>query len=425
MTFLQRIRFVFTRRGISLSDLDTMMERMLSGQISSSGAIIGEQTALGLPAVWACVDLISKAGAVLPGHVYRRGSMEGERQIARDHFLYPIVHDRANQWLPASEWRRIALSHLLTYGNHFSWIERGIAERPSALWVIPPDKIRVERKMATEVPRYFVRDINGQYKEFPAEDILHIRGLGFDGTNGYSPISMLRNAFGLLAANEQSASNMHRNGITSRLALSYDGQLEPEQITALRDSMNQVHAGLHNQFKTVVLPFGVKAQPISINPNDAQFLETWKYSDAKIYQIFGVPPHMVGDTEKATSWGTGIEQQTIGFVTFTLLPWMDLIETWLELRLLPGDSQHFVEYDAKGLMRADIQARAMWHRTMVEIGVASPNDVRRTENEQPYEGGDVYRRPLNTAFVDKSGRVVALTPPGAKQNEDKTEPIEV
>jgi HK97 family phage portal protein len=138
--------------------------------------------------------------------------------------------------------------------------------------------------------------------------------------------------------------------------------------------------------------------------------------------MYGVPPHMVGDTEKSTSWGSGIEQQKDGFVTFTMQPWMELIETWLEIALFPkGQRLHFVEFDFKGLMRGDTTARSNWYEKMIKNGVITPNDVLRKENEKPYEGGDVYQRPLNTAFVNAKGEVVSVTPPGgADLNASKT-----
>lgn len=402
---------LFSRKlEISIPDMDRLMEMAVSGFPSSSGIAVSENSSLKFPAVWACVDLITKAGAVLPGHVYRRltNQKDGrQRERAPGHYLYPLIHDMANETLPASEWRRITLAHLLTWGNAYSWIEWNGSKIPKAIWVIPPDRVDVERKDSTGPIQYFIRLSNGERKQFPTDDILHIRGLGYDGTKGYSPVGMLRNTYGLLAASENSASMMHKNGITSRLMITHEGAPTKEQREELRASLAEAQAGLANQYKTLILPLGAKATPISINPEDAQFLEQWKHTDSKIYQIYGVPPHMVGDTDKATSWGTGIEQQNIGFATYTLLPWMDLIETWLAFKLLPvGQRNYFVEYDMKGLMRGDSAARSKWYRDRIEDGSYSPNRVLISENEDPYEGGDVYRRPMNMTFVDASGKVV-------------------
>lgn len=390
------------------------MELAAYGQESASGEYVSEQGALTLPAVWACVDLISKAGAVLPGHVFRRIEGEGpkEREKVRGHYLYPLVHDMANPTLPASEWRRLTLAHLLTWGNAYSWIEWTAANLPKALWIIPPSLVKVERKSLTGDIQYFIRNKSGQYVEFPAVDILHIRGLGYDGTVGYSPVAMLRNTMGLGLSSEKSAANLHKRGITARLIIESESAMTADQQKEFRESFQAAHGGQDNQGKAILLPNGMTAKPFSINPVDAQFLEQWQHTDSKIYQIYGVPPIMVGDTEKSTSYGTGNEDQRIGFVTFTVLPWMDLIETWLAVKLLPDNQKtHFVEYDFKGLLRADSTARSNWYRTMIETGAYSPNRILINENEDPYPGGDVYRRPLNTGYVNEKGEVVSITPP--------------
>lgn len=402
------------RRAFIIGDLDRLMDEAVYGRPTSSGANVSEQSALCLPAVLACVDLISKTGSMLPGHVYRRvndGTRDRER--ADRHYLYPLVHDMANPELPAMEWRRIALGHLLTWGNSYSWIEWNGSKEPKAIWIIPPDKIKVKRETITDPIQYFVLDKNGTWVEFPANDILHIRGLGFDGTKGYSPISLMRESIGLLSAAEKTAGAMSKNGYSSRLVLESPGVINPEQMQTLRDSLEAAYGGLQNKHKAIVVQGGMKAVPISISPHDAEFLSQWKYLDSKIYQMYGVPPHMVGDTEKSTSWGSGIEQQKDGFVTFTMQPWMELIETWMEVALLPpGQRQYFVEYDFKGLMRGDTAARSTWYEKMIKNGIYTPNDVLRKENENPYDGGDVYQRPLNTAFVDAEGKVISVTPPG-------------
>jgi HK97 family phage portal protein len=403
----QKVRAAFT-----LDDLDRLMDSVVGGRPTLSGANVSEQSALCLPAVFACVDLISRVSSILPGHVYKR-TTDG-RELAPVHYLYPLVHDLANPWLPAMEWRRITLSHLLTWGNAYSWIEWNNAGVPKYLWIIPPDKIKVQRATITDPIRYFIRDTAGIWQEFPESDILHIRGLGFDGTMGYSPVGLMRETMGLSDATQQTAAAMHGNGYSSRLVLEYAGTLEPEQIATLRASLNESNGGLRNKFKAIVLQAGMKATPISINPHDAEFLAQWKHLDAKIYQIYGVPPHLVGDTEKATSFGTGIETQNNAFVTFTMLPWMDLIETWLAIKLLPEAArrQYFVEFDMKGLMRGDSAARAAWYGMMIDKGVYTPNRVLRSENEQTYAGGDVYRRDLNAVYVDANGKpVLTLAPP--------------
>lgn len=407
------------RRAFTMNDLDRLMDEAIGGRPTSSGANVSERSALCLPPVFACVDLISKAGSMLPGHVFKRvndGTRDRER--ADRHYLYPLVHDMANPGLPALEWRRITLGHLLTWGNAYSWIEWTAAKIPKALWILPPDKVKVQRATITDPIQYFILNTEGKWVEFPENDILHIRGLGFDGTMGYSPVGLMRETMGLWDAAQQTAGAMSKNGYASRLVLSSAGTINTEQMTALRTSLDAAVGGLQNKYKAIVLQAGMTATPISINPHDAEFLAQWQYLDSKIYQIYGVPPHMVGDTEKNTSFGAGIQAQTAVFRTYTLQPLMELMEIWLEVKLLPeGQRQYFVEYDFKGLMRGDSTERAAYYTAMIKNGVYTPNRVLRSENEDPYPGGDVYQRPLNTAFVDADGKVISITPPGGTQTE--------
>lgn len=377
---------------------------------TESGVEIGPSTSLSLPAVWACVDLISKAASVLPGHVYRRlSSGVRDREIVPRHYLYPIVHRMANPTLPAIEWRKIVLAHLLGWGNSYTWIEWNDRNLPRALWPVTPERVQIRKDSDTGPLRYFIRDKEGQYIEFPAADILHIRGLGYDGIQGHSPVAMLRETMGLAKASQNSSAAMYRRGVTSKLAIEVPGNVNEVQMNTLSKNFEAANAGSKNAGRAIILQGGMVAKPISINPVDAQFLEQAKYQDAKIYQIYGIPPHMVGDTEKSTSWGTGIEQQTIGFITFTLLPWLKMIQTWMESKLLPASGEYFIEYDVKGLLQGDSKARSEWYRAMVEMGIYSPNMVLNHENETPYEGGDVFRRPMNTWFVNSDGNVVLST----------------
>lgn len=407
------------RKAFTLNDLDRLMDAAIGGLPTSSGANINERSALSLPAVFACVDLISRIGSILPGHVYKHlNDGTRDRELAPRHYLYPLVHDLANPTLPAMEWRRITLAHLMTWGNAYSWIEWTQSLVPKALWILPPDRVQVKRETVTDPIQYFIQSADGRWTEFPENDILHIRGLGFDGTVGYSPVGLMRETMGLLGGSQATAGAMFKNGFSSRLVLEYPGAIKKEQMDELKTSLDEAYGGLQNKFKAIVLQGGMKATPISINPHDAEFLSQWKYLDSKIYQIYGVPASLVGDTEKSTTWGTGIEALKDGFHTFTMLPWMDLIETWLALKLLPeGQRQYFVEFDFKGLMRADSVARAAWYKTMIDTGAYTPNRILRSENEDPYPGGDVYRRPLNTAFVDKDGTVISVTPPGGSSSE--------
>lgn len=403
------------QRTIGIADLDRMMDFAISGYPTSSGFQVTSRNALSLPPVWACVDLLGKAGSVLPGNVFRHLPAGGVQDRAKDpgHYLQPLIHDYVNPSLSAMEWRRLAICHYLLWGNHYSWIEWGNHNRPVAMYPLSPEQVRCKRDSLQSPIQYFIRDQKtGQETEFKDWEILHFRGMSLDGCTGLSPIGQMREAFGLVGATQQSAAAFHKHGFSQRLVLTYPGALDDEQMEKLRASFQESNAGLQNAHKALVLQNGITVAPFSINPKDAEFVLLAKFTDSKIYQIYGIPPHMVGDTERSTSWGTGMEQQTIVMIMFTLLPIINLLETTLEHVLLPPGTDRFIEYELKGLMRGDTAARGAWHKVMVELGVYSPNDVLRYENEEPYVGGEVYRRALNTAFVDRNGKVTLTTMPG-------------
>lgn len=411
---------MFERREFSLAKFSDWMDAVGAGPQTWAGNHVSEQSALRTTAVWACVNLISGAFSILPGKVYR--SVERGSEEDRGHYLYPVVHDMANPEMPACEYRRISLAHLLTWGNHYSFIERDKGMRVRALWPLCPDRVEARRKDSKSPISYKLRMDDGTDHEFDPDDILHIRGLGFDGVTGYSPIGMARQTVGLAQASEESASRLFRNGMTSRLVLQHPGTITDDQTTKLRESFGKAYESLQNMHRAIVLQGGMTAQAITINPRDSQFIEQRQFQDSKIYQMFLVPPHMVGDTEKATSWGTGIEQQVIGFVTFCLLPWIKIWEQWMSWKLLGiRATSHYVEFNVDGLLRGDSQARAAFYKVLWDIGAISHNEIRRRENLNGIPAGDVYARPMNIRFVDADGNVKYETAP----EEQKPQEIEL
>ena len=186
-------------------------------------------------------------------------------------------------------------------------------------------------------------------------DVLHVPGLGFDGLVGYSPIAMAKNAIGLAIAAEEYGSKFYANGAAPSGVLEHPGTLkDPSKV---RDSWTQTFGGSGNAHKIAVLEEGMKYTPISISPNEAQFLETRKFQINEIARIFRVPPHMVGDLEKSSF--SNIEQQSLEFVKYTLEPWIVRWEQSMARVLIsPSDkSQYFIKFNVDGLLRGDYQSR--------------------------------------------------------------------
>ena len=222
-------------------------------------------------------------------------------------------------------------------------------------------------------------------------DVLHVPGLGFDGLVGYSPIAMAKNAIGLAIAAEEYGSKFYANGAAPSGVLEHPGTLkDPSKV---RDSWNEAFGGSSNSHKVAVLEEGLKYTPISISPNEAQFLETRKFQINEIARIFRVPPHMVGDLEKSSF--SNIEQQSLEFVKYTLEPWLVRWEqSMARVLIYPSDkSQYFIKFNVDGLLRGDYASRMNGYATARQNGWMSANDIRELENLDriPVEdGGDLY-----------------------------------
>ena len=222
-------------------------------------------------------------------------------------------------------------------------------------------------------------------------DVLHIPGLGFDGLVGYSPIAMAKNAIGLAIAAEEYGSKFYANGAAPSGVLEHPGTLkDPGRV---RESWQATFGGSANANKVAVLEEGMKYTPISISPNEAQFLETRKFQINEIARIFRVPPHMVGDLEKSSF--SNIEQQSLEFVKYTLDPWVIRWEQALYRTLLSEEEKKtvFFRFNVEGLLRGDYASRMNGYATARQNGWMSANDIRELEDLDriPAElGGDLY-----------------------------------
>lgn len=365
---------------------------VMVGPSTDAGVSVSEKSALGLPAVYRSIALIAGTCAGLPLHAYRdRGDLR-ERMAAQ-----PALVASPHPDLSRFEWAELIYVHLLGWGNAYLRILRdqnGIARE---LWPIEPARVRVGRTRAGE-KMYGIEgaDLSASSEDgvLPLTDreILHVPGLGYDGVQGMAPIRAARQSIGLAMATERHGARFFGSGTTLSGVLSTDQRIDVDTADRLKARWKAANSGPDNAHDIAVLGSGTNFTPVSVNPADAQFVETQRFSIAQIARIFGVPPHLLGDTEKSTSWGTGIEQQSIGFVTYTLRPWLVRVEQRLS-RLLP--SPQYVKFSVEGLLRGDTKARYESYATARQWGWMSVNDIRRLEDMTPVDGGDTYMQPLN------------------------------
>lgn len=383
---------------VSLKDASVWMD--LWGVKTAAGPAISEATALNISGVFAAVQLVANTVASLPFPVYRR--LERGKERAPEHPLYRVLHDRANPEMSAFTYREVAQSHLELWGNHYAEIEMDGAGRVLALWPLLPDRTRPVRRNGAKIYQTRLPQPGGGDRQIdlPAERVLHIPGLGFDGLVGYSRIALARESLGLTRAAEEFGARFFGQGSQATGVLEHPGRLGEKAAETLRKSWEQMHQGLANAHRIAILEEGIKFHQTSIPPEDAQFLETRKFQTAEIARWFGVPPHLIGDLERATF--SNIEQQAIEYLVHSIRPRLVRWEQTVNWDLLgPRERQQFVaEFLVAGLLRGDTQSRYGAYAVGRQWGWLSANDVRELENMNPVGGGDIYLVPANMASAE-------------------------
>ena len=392
---------------------------------STAGKNVNERSAMQMTAVYACVRILSEAIAGLPLHMYRYKD-EGGKEKALDHSLYQLLHDEPNPEMTSFVFRETLMTHLLLWGNAYAQIIRNGKGEVIALYPLMPNRMSVNRDSNGMLYYQYQKSnddaptMEGSSVILSPSEVLHVPGLGFDGLVGYSPIAMAKNAIGLSIAAEEYGAKFYANGAAPSGVLEHPGVLkDPAKV---RDSWNAAFGGSSNSHKVAVLEEGLKYTPISISPNEAQFLETRKFQIDEIARIFRVPPHMVGDLEKSSF--SNIEQQSLEFVKYTLDPWVVRWEQSLYRALLSSDEKntYFFKFNLEGLLRGDYQSRMQGYSIGIQNGFMCPNDVRELENLDliPDElGGNKYM--VNGNMVDLANVGAAYT---GNQNKVEEKPPE-
>ena len=393
---------------------------------SSSGKRVNERSAMQMTAVYSCVRILSEAIASLPVHVYKYNN-SGGKEKALDHPLYFLLHDEPNPEMTSFAFRETLMTHLLLWGNAYAQIIRNGKGDVIGLYPLMPDRMTVDRDEKGHLYYQYqmsqddAQTMKGQTVILQPKDVLHIPGLGFDGLVGYSPIAMAKNAIGLAIAAEEYGSKFYANGAAPSGVLEHPGTLkDPAKV---RDSWNSAFGGSSNSHKVAVLEEGLKYTPISISPNEAQFLETRKFQINEIARIFRVPPHMVGDLEKSSF--SNIEQQSLEFVKYTLDPWVSRWEQNMMRSLFPVDEKatYFIKFNVDGLLRGDYQSRMNGYAIGRQNGWMSANDIRELENLDriPTElGGDLYLVNGNLCKLQDAG---IFATDGKEENSNETEEV--
>lgn len=396
--------------------------RFFFGQ-STSGKNVNERSSMQMTAVYACVRILSEAIAGLPLHLYRYNE-NGGKEKAIDSPLYNLLHDEPNPEMTSFIFRETLMTHLLLWGNAYAQIIRNGKGEIIALYPLMPDRMKVDRDDGGELfYEYYPTDdskFKGKSVILLPHEVFHIPGLGFDGLVGYSPIAMAKNAIGMAIACEEFGAKFFENGAAPSGVLEHPGTLkDPGRV---RETWQSQFGGSSNSGKVAVLEEGMKYTPISISPEQAQFLETRKFQINEIARIFRIPPHMVGDLEKSSF--SNIEQQSLEFVKYTLDPWVIRWEQALRRVLLTKEEKktYFIKFNVEGLLRGDYASRMSGYATARQNGWMSANDIRELENLDKIpdeEGGNLYLVNGNMLPLAKAGAF--MNDESVKEAQDEEE----
>lgn len=370
------------------------------GMVTSAGMRVSPEQAMRLTVVYACVKVLAESVAQLPLHIYRRRD-DGGKDRAVNHPLYRILHRRPNRWQTSFEWREMMMGHLALRGNAYSEIVVSPNGRIRELIPLHPDRVSIDvLDPDTGSYRYRVRNDQGQERTIPAGSMFHLRGLSSDGLIGLNPIEQEREAIGLTLAAQDYGARFYQNGATPPGWIEFPGHFKDDEARRkFRESWQEAQVGA-NRHKIAVLERGMKYHELGIKHTDAQFLETRKYQDVDIARIFRVPPHKVGILDKATF--SNIEQQSIEFVTDTLMPWLIRWEQAILRDLITREDEYFAEFSVEGLLRGDAKARGEFYASGITNGWLTRNEVRIKENLNPLDGLDEPLQPLNMATVGQA-----------------------
>lgn len=372
----------------------------LFGGGNTSGMHVTEESAMGMSAVWRAVNLIATTTASLPLHPYLAEPAAGAgRSRAKGRTELLLADPNPEQ--TSFEFWETAMVHLLLWGNAYAKILRNGLGDFIGFKLIHPSRMQVGRIKVdgAKIKVYAVMG-DGQRTVYPDRlsdgshgDILHIPGLGYDGIVGASPIRVARQGIGLSMAAEEFGGKFFSNGLMAGAVLQTDQTLTADQAERIQSRAQEKWGGLSGSHKIIVLDKGAKITPVSVPPGDAQFIESRKFQISEAARLYGVPPHMLMDTEKSTSWGTGIEQQNIGFVTYTLRGYLTRIEQRLD-RLIRVRGE-YVRFSLEGLLRGDSVQRAAFYTALLPLGAISPNQIAAFEELPPVPGGDQFFRSAN------------------------------
>lgn len=381
------------RRGETRSDAEILAILDGQGSYSDSGTLVTTSTALQQATVWACVRILSEVIGQLPVMVQTRN--DSGQWVGTEHDVLQLIYE-PNGWQSSHEF----FAHLVMWGElrGNGYYTKFTNAQGNITRLVPLQADNVTPKDAPGFDLiYSVSNSKVRSGTYSSDEILHYRNFGGDGYCGLSTIEYMRQSVGLAISTEQHGARLFKHGAQPGLVLTVPSATD-EQVTALQKKIDDKYTGSLRSHKTMILRGDMSVTKIGMTQNDAQFLETRRFSKQEIASIFGVPLFMLNDVQQSTTWGTGLEQQLRAFKTLSLGPRLSRLSKTLARELLERNSRRTTRFvfDTDELTLGDFKDRMEGYRAAIESGVLSPNEAREVEGRNPREGGDEFRIPLNT-----------------------------
>ncbi|MFJ9318255.1 phage portal protein [Streptomyces globisporus] len=358
-----------------------------------AGVAVTETGALAYPAVWRAASVVANVSASLPLHTYTVGT--------KDRVTSDILEEPHPELTKFEFWRLLKL-HRLLWGNAYAQKVYNGAGTIVQLWPIRPDRVLVERERPSGGNPggkvFWVQTEDGGRVRLTSREVLHLPGLGYDGVTGCSPVRAAAQGIGLGIAAERAAGRLYGSGNMISGVLQTEQRLNEGQAADLKARWKARYGGAQAAHDVAILDSGASFHPVTMPYKDSQFLESRMFQVTEVARMFGVPPFLLMATEKSTSWGTGLEQQAQGFVTWDLGPaWLTPTEQRVTKELLPKDV--YAKYQVGGLLRGDSAARALFYRAMRDTGAFTANNILALEDMPPIADGtgDTHLQPMAMA----------------------------
>lgn len=388
----------------NLSDPDQWLIDWFGGGTAATGIAVTRESAMRCLAFFACVRVLGESVASLPCMVYRRRADGRGKDRADGHPIYELLHVQPNGVQSGFSFFETETMRIASGGNSYSLIELTGGGQVAGLWPRDPDTITPVLDKQRRAVVYLENGFDGP--AYAADRVLHVPGPGTDGVKGLSPVSVAREALGLALAAEKYGATLFGRGGRPAGVLSSEAELEEEQAEELRKRWEQIYGSIEKSNRVVVLGHGAQFKPITIPPEDAQFLESRRFQAVEIARMFRMPPHMIGDLERATF--SNIEHQSLAFVVHTLRPWLVRWEREINRKLFtPREREqgYFAEFKVEGLLRGASAARAAYYASAITNGWMNRNEARGFENMNAVDGLDEFLVPKNMG-------------PGGKQKDE-------